>query len=89
MQQRRFIDSLGFQLQNKDTEAMRIAQEKISVINKPPCKIIQLWINLPIKIKIFFAWYDHWIGGYYDRKNKVYYFCLLPCIVIMISKKGK
>jgi hypothetical protein len=41
-----------------------------------------------MKIRVFLAWYDCWIGAYYDRKNKVLYICPLPMIVIEVSKFG-
>lgn len=31
--------------------------------------------------KVLFAWYDLWIGGYYDREKRILYICPLPCIV--------
>lgn len=37
-----------------------------------------------MKARIFFAWYDMWIGAYWNRENKVLYICLLPMIVIAI-----
>jgi hypothetical protein len=42
-----------------------------------------------MKIKMFFAWYDFWIGCYYDRINKRLYLCLLPMIVLCFLLKGK
>ena len=39
-----------------------------------------------MNIKIFIAWYDFWVGWYYDRKQRTLYICLLPCIVIKINK---
>jgi hypothetical protein len=39
-----------------------------------------------LKIKPFFAWYDMWIGAYWDRKKRALYICLLPCCVIRIRK---
>jgi hypothetical protein len=42
-----------------------------------------------IKISLFFAWYDFWIGFYYDRKDKILYISLLPCLVIKIYKEWK
>jgi hypothetical protein len=37
-----------------------------------------------MKIRIFFAWYDFWIGLYWDRKDYSLYVCLIPTIVIRI-----
>lgn len=31
------------------------------------------------------AWYDMWVGAYWDKKNRVLYICPLPCLVIKIS----
>ncbi len=38
------------------------------------------------EIKIFLAWYDGWIGYYYDRKSKALYICLIPMVVLKINK---
>ncbi len=32
-----------------------------------------------IRCKVKFAWYDLWVGAYWDRTNKVLYVCPLPC----------
>ncbi len=29
---------------------------------------------------LVFAWYDFWIGAYYDREKRVLYLLPLPCI---------
>ncbi len=35
-------------------------------------------------ISIRFAWYDLWIGAYWDRNARVLYVCPLPCVVVVI-----
>lgn len=35
-------------------------------------------------MKIKFAWYDMWIGAYWDRNWRVLYLCPLPCLLIEI-----
>ena len=42
-----------------------------------------------MKVKLFFAWYDMWIGAYWSKEKKTLYICLLPTIVISIRKKIK
>lgn len=38
-----------------------------------------------MNIKLFFAWYDFWIGWFYDQKKTTLYICLLPMIVLSIE----
>lgn len=40
-----------------------------------------------MKVDIFLAWYDLWIGAFYDQKKRALYICPLPCVVIRISRK--
>jgi hypothetical protein len=42
-----------------------------------------------MKLSIFFAWYDFWVGWFYDRKKRVVYICLLPMVVIKVTLKPK
>lgn len=37
-----------------------------------------------MRIRFFFAWYDFWVGAYYDRDRAVLYVCPLPCCVFEI-----
>lgn len=41
-----------------------------------------------VEIKFEFKWYDLWIGGYWDKKNRVFYICLLPTLVLSFRKKS-
>lgn len=37
-----------------------------------------------MNIRFFFAWYDFWIGWYYNQVNDELYICPLPMCVINI-----
>jgi hypothetical protein len=37
-------------------------------------------------VKVFFAWYDFWIGFFYDQKKRILYICPFPCVVIKIER---
>jgi hypothetical protein len=39
-----------------------------------------------MKISLFFAWFDCWIGWFYDKQKKILYICPLPMVVIKIQK---
>lgn len=40
-----------------------------------------------MKVSFFLAWYDAWIGFFYDQKMRTLYICPLPCVVLKISPK--
>lgn len=42
-----------------------------------------------MKIKLIFAWYDFWIGFFFDKKKKFLYFFPIPMIGFVISFKRK
>ncbi len=37
------------------------------------------------RIRFFFAWYDLWIGAYWDRTNRCLYVLPLPCLGVVIQ----
>ena len=37
-----------------------------------------------MKVSLVIAWYDLWIGAYWDRKMKALYILPIPCIGIKI-----
>jgi hypothetical protein len=39
------------------------------------------------KVKTLLAWYDFWVGFFYDRDKKVLYICPLPMCVIKIWRE--
>jgi len=42
-------------------------------------------LNTYMKIKIIFAWYDIWVGVFYDRKNRIIYILPIPMVGLKIS----
>jgi hypothetical protein len=36
-------------------------------------------------MRVFFAWYDCWVGWYWDRRRRVLYVCPLPMVVVQIG----
>lgn len=37
------------------------------------------------RLSFFFAWYDLWVGAYFDQESKVVYMCPFPCFVIKFA----
>jgi hypothetical protein len=36
------------------------------------------------RVRLSFAWYDLWVGAYWDRRERVLYVCPLPCLLLTI-----
>jgi len=39
-----------------------------------------------MKIRLFWAWYDLWVGAYFNRKGSLY-IAILPTVILQISWK--
>ena len=44
--------------------------------------------NARMKAKLFFRWFDLWIGCYIDKKNKAVYICPIPMVGIKVWKSN-
>jgi hypothetical protein len=42
-------------------------------------------MHITNRIKLSFAWYDIWIGFYYDKNSHTLYFCPLPMLVFQFD----
>jgi hypothetical protein len=42
-----------------------------------------------VRISITFAWFDLWVGFYWDRKNRELYILPIPCVGVVLSFGGK
>jgi hypothetical protein len=38
-------------------------------------------------MKVSFAWYDLWVGAYWDRKGRVLYVCPLPTLLLTFGPR--
>jgi hypothetical protein len=45
------------------------------------------WGHMPPYFELVLAWYDFWVGFYWDKKNKKLYFFPIPCIGISVQFK--
>lgn len=41
-----------------------------------------------MRTRVLFAWYDLWIGAYYDRANRRLYILPIPCVGVVIDFKA-
>lgn len=42
-----------------------------------------------MKVKLIFAWYDFWVGVFWDRKGRILYVFPVPMFGIKITLKEK
>lgn len=41
-----------------------------------------------MKVRFIFAWYDLWVGAFWDRKTRQLYVLPVPCCGIVVRFKG-
>jgi hypothetical protein len=39
-------------------------------------------VNAERRVHVRFAWYDLWVGLFYDRKKRIIYVCPMPTLLI-------
>lgn len=61
--------------------------QKINIIDQIYDLFIWIGNTGGVKVSPFFAWFDFWIGAYYDRKNQTLYICPLPMCGFKIEEK--
>jgi len=44
---------------------------------------------MKLSVKLFFAWFDFWIGFYWDREKRALYVAPLPCVVFKIERASR
>lgn len=42
----------------------------------------------PMRVRPIFAWYDLWIGAFYDRAKRRLYIFPIPCFGFYIEREG-
>lgn len=40
-----------------------------------------------MRVSVVFAWYDLWIGAYWDRKGRALYLLPVPCLGVKLECK--
>lgn len=40
-----------------------------------------------MRVRVFWAWYDIWIGVYWNRKARTLYLILIPTLVLALEFK--
>lgn len=38
-----------------------------------------------MKVRLFVAWFDLWVGAYWDKKSRRLYILPIPCVGIMLD----
>lgn len=41
------------------------------------------------RVAVRFAWYDMWVGVFYDKYKRTFFICPLPCLLITYRRKSR
>lgn len=53
-------------------------------LSTDPARFAETMVMHRFKARLFFAWYDWWIGAYWDRKDRLLYLCPLPMVGLKV-----
>lgn len=42
-----------------------------------------------MKTRLFFAWFDLWVGAYWDRRARILYVCPLPMVGVAFGPRRR
>jgi len=77
------VCELGGQFELIQTVISRLQWDSVCAIKRAPKKE-KSWMSLP-KISPIFAWYDFWVGVFWDRKKKRLYIFPIPMCGLMVN----
>ncbi len=82
---RRLVSRVREYLLDQESNANRLTGKVITVMEYDP-KTGAVTQQIPkFRARFFFAWYDAWVGVFWDQKKKQIYICPLPCLVVQIG----
>jgi len=78
-------------LENIATNGIRFEQDSyvLIVLIWALVTLMGYGMKYMFKIRMVFAWYDFWIGFFYDRRERKLYFFPVPCIGISFERAKK
>jgi hypothetical protein len=67
---------------------IQMARSSIGVFTAPHASAKNFIQRVPaMTVKPLFAWYDFWVGVFWDRESRKLYVLPLPCIGVVIQFK--
>ncbi len=43
------------------------------------------WRDAVVSVRLFFAWWDAWVGAYWDRRQRRLYICPIPMLGVVVQ----